>query len=335
MSEQGASNAADPVDTAIGWHLRLSSATRDEWAAFVTWLEASPDHAAAYDRVTLDDALVAPMLDEAVAPARIAANDTANDTNAHDAAFAADRRPWFGRRLALWGGPAIAAVLTAAILLPGGANPSVEVRTAPGIRKLVAFADGSRITVNGDSRLRLERGNMRFAALEAGEATFEIRHDAARPFIVKSGALTLHDLGTTFNVVRDGHRLGLEVSEGAVLFEPERQALTVRPGIALDVDEAARRVEFSRVAPADVGAWRYGRLAFGADRLSDVAAAVGRATGLKVTVAPELADIPFTGSLTLDRDRPATIERLARLTGNRARRTGTEWKIVPVGHASD
>lgn len=315
----------DAVDAAIGWHLRLPSATREEWQDFIAWLEADPAHAAAYDRLTLDDELLAPSLLETPAPVPQAANDAGPPA-----------RRW---RPAVWVGPGIAAAGAVALVvgLPGSdATGGRTIETGPGQRKQVAFADGSRITLNGGTRLLLERGNPRFAALEAGEATFEIKHDATNPFIVKSGALTLHDLGTTFNVARLGRRLGVQVSEGAVLFEPQREALTIRPGVALSVDETGRKVVFSRVATSEVGGWRHGRLSFGAERLADVAAAISRATGTAVTVAPALADTPFTGSLRVHAARPAaTIERIAALSGNRAVRDGDAWMIVPIDHASD
>ena len=101
-------------------------------------------------------------------------------------------------------------------------------------------------------------------------------------------------------------------------------------------DEAGRKVVFSRVATSEVGGWRHGRLSFGAERLADVAAAISRATGTAVTVAPALADTPFTGSLRVHAARPAaTIERIAALSGNRAVRDGDAWMIVPIDHASD
>lgn len=329
MTDGTAEAGHDAIDAAIGWHLRLPSATREEWQAFVEWLEADADHAAAYNRLTLDDALLAPSLEVPLSRPAFPPGTAVNDTAPPPV------RGWRSRRwTAAAAGGAVAAALAAAVVLPAGGSGETVVETAPGARKLIAFADGSRIAVNGGSRVRLEPGNTRFAALDAGEATFDIRHDATRPFIVQSGALTLHDLGTSFNVVRTGQRLGLQVSEGAVLFEPDARALTVRPGVALDVDETTGRVEFSRVAPADVGSWRQGRLTFGADPLSDVATALGRATGLKVTVAAGLADVPFTGSVTLDRDRGATVQRLARLTGHRAQRNGDDWVIVPEGHAT-
>lgn len=333
MTDEPTSDGTDPVDAAIAWHLRLPSATRDEWQEFVAWLEASPDHAAAYDRVALDDALIAPSLE--VAGPDAARPVAAPPAAANDAVPGRFGTRWSARRVAGWAVPALAAVLAVAVVLPRGGASGYEVRTAPGARKLVTFADGSRIALNGASRLRLMPGNPRFAALEQGEATFEIRHDAARPFVVRSGALTLHDLGTVFNVVRDGRRLALKVSAGAVLFEPAGRALTVRPGQGLNVDEARRQVAYARVEPADVGAWRQGRLVFGGERLADAAGALARATGLTIAVAPELADTPFTGSLRLGDDGAAAVERLARLSGHRAVRDGDGWTILSSGHAPD
>ncbi len=48
----------DIVDHAILWHLRLRDASEAEWRDLVRWLESSPEHAAAYDRIVTDDVLV-------------------------------------------------------------------------------------------------------------------------------------------------------------------------------------------------------------------------------------------------------------------------------------
>lgn len=305
------------MDQAIAWHLRLPTATRDDWLAFTAWLEASPDHAEAYDRLALDDAMLTPVLDEApTAPAPVAAND----------------RDEPERLLSRWrygaiGGAAAAAVTLAIITTVNGGDGDARysIATAPGERRQIAFGDGTRILVNGASKVTLDRSNPRFAALDHGEATFLIRHDAARPFTLESGGLTLRDLGTAFNVARDGKRLGVQVSEGVVLFEPDREGLTLRPGVALAVDERDRRIELSRVAVEDVGGWRAGRLTFGDTPLPSVAAALGRATGAKVTVAPALAEARFTGTMTVAHGADAMVPRLAKLTGATWRRNGEEW----------
>ncbi len=309
-------NAGDVVDQAIAWHLRLPVAGRDEWLAFVAWLEASPEHAAAYDRVSLDDAILTPALEEPVVSTPLAANDTSPMTG----------NLW---RLVAAGG-AMAAVLTLAVTLAtrdGSVGQRYTIATGSGERRAVAFADGTRILLNSDSRLTLDHADQRFAALEAGEAKFEIRHDEAHPFVLRSGKLILRDLGTAFNVARDDRHLSVQVAEGAVMFEPDREGLTLRPGVALSVDEASRRIELSRVAVEDVGGWQVGRLTFGEAPLATVAAALGRATGARISTTPDVAALPFTGTITVDRDPATAVPRLARLTGIKWYRNGKEWTL--------
>ncbi|WP_204309887.1 FecR family protein, partial [Klebsiella michiganensis] len=71
-------------------------------------------------------------------------------------------------------------------------------RTAAGERREVALTDGSKMILNGDTRVAMI--DARHAELIEGEALFEVRHDAAHPFIVKTGDVTLEDAGTVFNV---------------------------------------------------------------------------------------------------------------------------------------
>src|SRR6478735_4644976 len=56
------------MDEAIAWHLGLEQAGADEWHRFVAWLEASPAHQAAYDRLVLDDAALSAAIVEPVVP---------------------------------------------------------------------------------------------------------------------------------------------------------------------------------------------------------------------------------------------------------------------------
>lgn len=315
----------DVVDQAIGWHLRLPTASRAEWLAFTDWLEAAAEHAAAYDQITLDDATLWPGIEEASPPRRLqAANDEALSPGV-------GRGFWRGPGRFAAAGGAVAAALTLTVLNPFGGGTGDQryvIETAGQGRKQIAFADGSRILMNGGSRMTLDRTNPRFAALDSGEATFVINHDAAHPFELKSGALTLRDLGTVFNVTRDGERLGVQVAEGAVEFEPDGEALTLRPGVTLSVNERSRKIEFARVAPEDVGGWRKGRLSFSATPLASVAAAIGRAGGGDVTVAPALADVPFTGTMGTGGGTAGMVPRLARLTGTAWQRSGDRWILV-------
>ncbi len=55
--------------------------------------------------------------------------------------------------------------------------------------------------------------------LDAGEAYFEVVHDAQRPFVVYAGNRRITDLGTKFSVFRNGDDVRVVVREGRVQVE--------------------------------------------------------------------------------------------------------------------
>ena len=100
-------------------------------------------------------------------------------------------------------------------------NPGSYFRTPVGGLESVPLADGSRVTLNTDSAIRVtvtphERG----VELERGEAFFEVAHDPNRPFVVSAGRQRVVAVGTQFSVRRDGEDVEVIVSEGTVRLEP-------------------------------------------------------------------------------------------------------------------
>lgn len=79
--------------------------------------------------------------------------------------------------------------------------------------------DGTRITLNENSSVTIPvvfAANERMIEL-AGEAFFEVKHDVARPFIVKAGNDRIEDLGTRFNVnARNAKAVKVTLVEGLV-----------------------------------------------------------------------------------------------------------------------
>jgi transmembrane sensor len=77
-----------------------------------------------------------------------------------------------------------------------------EKRTAMGEKTIVTLLDGTKITLDADSRLKYPAhfgDGSREVYLE-GEAYFEVIHDPKKPFIVHTGDVSTTDLGTKFNV---------------------------------------------------------------------------------------------------------------------------------------
>lgn len=298
-------------EAAIDWSLRLrdAAATGDDWAAFTAWLEADPAHAAAYDFVALVDADAADLAGR-VQPLR------------------RPRPIWAGRRAGLAAAAAIAAavaVVTPALISRSGA-PEQVVSTGPGERRVVDLADGTRISLNGSTRVEL---GVRTAVLTAGEALFDVRHDPQRPFEVIAGETRLRDLGTVFNVKRLPGATEVAVAAGAVVADPDGAAVRLRPGDRLRDADGPGNLELSRLSPTTVGGWREGRLSFHDASLSEVAADLTRGTGVRIAADPRIAARVFTGTIVVDADTATLRRRLAPLLGVGVTGDGRNWTLVP------
>lgn len=309
------------VDQAISWHLRLAGASEDDWIRFTAWLEADAEHGAAYDRIVTDDIFAAPAL------------DLAQEGRASVVRIVEDRTRW--KRRSVWmlaAGGAVAASIGAIVVTPSlsPATDSRSIVTAPGEHREITLADGTRVQLNGGTELVLVSSNSRSARLVRGQATFHVRHDPRAPFELVSGDVVLRDIGTVFDVTQEGGHLGVQVAEGAVMFRPDREAVTVQEGMSLASSDRDDRLVLRRIAPETVGGWRNNRLTFRETPMRAVAAAVSRTSGTRLSVADELAETPFTGTIRLGADKAKDVAHLAALTGTSARLDAGRWVLMPV-----
>ena len=302
-------------EEAIGWVIRLKDGSGEDWEAFTAWLEADPAHLAAYEAAELADHEAGALAPEPARPAWTPAIQPA-------AAPRPPRRMFLGLAVA-----ASVALFGTWFAVSSGSAYSIE--TAPGETRTIALEDGSRIEVNGGSRLSLDKDRPRYASLERGEALFHVVHDEAHPFEVEAGGSTLRDLGTVFNVVRSESLVQVAVSEGAVLFEPDGEKQTLKPGMALS-KAAGRPAQVARVETDAVGAWREGRLVYSAAAVSQVAADLSRNLGVTVAAADGAAARPFSGVIMLDGSDAEVLGRAAALLGLRLERSGDGW-ILKTG----
>ena len=319
--------SADPTgegrrraDEALEWVRRIHDPTFGDWEAHAAWLVSDPRNPDAFDAASLAIADATAML--APPPAFVASPDPIND-NLPDPAVARRRWPRWGTGL----GMAAAAGLVAIVTVPtiqGGAQTYV-VQTGAGERRMVAL-DGTRIALNGDSRLRLDRADPRVATLERGEAFFAVRHDAAHPFAVRAGGATFQDVGTAFDLVQHGDATQIAVREGAVLYDPGGAAVRLNGGQSLRIADRAATVQ--AVNTAAVGGWRTGRLLYDDALLTDVAGDVARSIGEPVAVDPALMQRRFSGVVMIDSDRPRMFRRMASVMGVAIRRAPRGWQMV-------
>jgi transmembrane sensor len=308
------------VDRAIDWHLRQGDMGEADWRAFVAWLEEDPAHAQAFDTVALDMAMLSERADLFPAQPMVVAPVVVRPPT---------------RRLWAWvgGGAAVAAAASVTLMVApigsGSASAAYAVETKPGQRQDIALSDGTRIELNGASRLVLDRNNPRVATLQAGEATFHVRHDPRDPFTVRSGTMTVQDLGTVFNVERDGARFDVQVAEGSVLFQPRQQAVTLRSGAAVSAREDLGSVTVMKIDAAKVGSWRNGVVAFGGEPFGRVITSVRRIDGVILSIEPSLSQQPFTGMVRFTGEAARDVPHIAALVGAEWQHDGERWTISP------
>ena len=148
--------------------------------------------------------------------------------------------------------------------------------TGLGGHQTVRLADGSRIELNTDTLLRVaDGGQSRTVWLDRGEAFFQVKHDAAHPFVVVAGDRRVTDLGTEFVIRRDTDRLRIAVVDGRIRLEA--QDSTQPPALLRKGDVVITSGRQTLVASRSTSeltndlAWRRGVLIF---RHTPLAAAV-------------------------------------------------------------
>ncbi|HEY9091600.1 FecR family protein [Parasphingorhabdus sp.] len=317
-------------EQAIAWAIRVREPDFADWDGFTQWLEADALHNIAYEEALLAEDQYADLV-EALDEPSDKSGQPGQDSISHLRQPANDDHAapvTITRRRVMSG--AIAAALVAAV----GAGiwtqmpQPYDVMTGPGQRKTLTLSDGSRIQMNGDTKIELDRKKIRYAHLDRGEALFTVVHDDDDPFIVDSGNIRLVDAGTEFNVVKSEDILDVAVSDGVVIYNPERENISLPAGKRLYRDGARNRVTVSDISIAQVGAWRTGQLGFTGEPLKQIAQVLSRNLGVNITVSEAIAARPFSGIIQLkDRD-PQNIEPIAALLGVQAQKQAEGWILI-------
>jgi len=313
MTHDDAISDEEIAAQAAAWVVRLRADDVDvaEWDAAALWLNADPAHRRAFDEAeglwSATDQLA-----------------TVRQTPVVDLALHRERRRGFGRRW-LVAAPAMAAAVAAAFLLAPllQSTPTVVYRTGPGETRTVSLDDGSTLQINGGSTLsvKMERAR-RLVHMDQAEAVFDVAHDTARPFLIDVGESQVRVVGTAFNIRRSAGETEVSVLRGVVevsdLDAPSRK-LRLTVGQAVRRADADDRMAVESVDVRTAATWTEGRRAYDNRPLSEIAADLSRAFSTPVTVAPEVANLRFSGVLLLD-DEAAVIDRLERFLPIKATR---------------
>ena len=292
-------------EAALDWLVRTNDPEFDRWDEFTAWLEESPGNADAYHALADGEAEMLPLVEAAPSPQP------------------ADHRPE-RRRFALAAGVAFLAAAGAAIVAPR--MMPVEHSTAPGEIRVVSLGGQDQLVMNGGTRLELAGWDRRNIRLEQGQLLLKLHDPDGDRIEVISGDLELVDVGTVFEVSREGGETRVVVSEGAVVADPDGARLKLAAGQRLDTEDGATVLQAMPADVSSVGSFERGQLVYLDEPLDHVIADVRRSTGIDFSASEAISTRRFTGTLSVaevKRD-PRSLEALL---GVSMERSGQGWRL--------
>jgi transmembrane sensor len=300
---------------ALEWFVRLRKPhDAADRTAFRAWHDADRRNAAAFAGAEdlwrrTDDAAARLALDEAPALAGL---------------LAAMERPkprvaW-RRPLALAAAAACLLIATAAVWLERPhlvQDLMADQATGRGEIRTVSLPDGSSALMDADSAITVDyaRGERRLTLLR-GAAFFSVVSNG-QPFVVAAKGGETRVVGTQFEVRLSGERVIVTVAKGRVdVAPPTGGRQTLMPGQRLPYG-AGGAGAVSSVDPADLLAWREGRLIFRRTRLDEAVEVLNRyRAGRIVLLDDALAARTVSGSFPAS-DTDGALDALRQVVGFR------------------
>jgi ferric-dicitrate binding protein FerR (iron transport regulator) len=127
--------------------------------------------------------------------------------------------------------------------------------------RFIKLPDGSSVILNKGSFLNFPKSFDALASREVhltGEAFFDIKHDASKPFIVHTGKLKTTVLGTAFNVKAypDQNDITVTVTRGKVSVANEAKVIgIITPEQQITFHKASKQADQQNVRSKNVVAW--------------------------------------------------------------------------------
>ena len=161
----------------------------------------------------------------------------------------------------------------------------------------ISLPDSSAVWLNSASEISFSKhfneGKQRIVKL-TGEAYFDVKHDKARPFIVKSGKLTTTVYGTSFNIraYTNESLTSVAVNSGKVGVtgldeQQEERTFMLLANDKLNYSKNRRGFVKSVILNNDVDSWINGDLIFEQTPLTEVFETLSRKYNVRIDARPE------------------------------------------------
>jgi len=218
------------TDEASDWFVRLQDPAdgEEDRAEFAEWLAASPNNVREYLQVAalwedLEDLGPDPQIDELVRAAQASHDENVvplfDSPTGKPASAEGESTPTERWRRRIRRTASVAAVIVIALAVSWmwrGAGPT-DYRTAVGEQNSFVLSDGSVVTLNTQSEIRVRfTSKHRDITLVGGEALFDVARDIDRLFRVSADGADIRAVGTRFNVRNRERGTTITVLEGIV-----------------------------------------------------------------------------------------------------------------------
>ena len=177
------------------------------------------------------------------------------------------------------------------------AEELVVASAAHGQVREMLLPDGTKVWLNQSSVLKYPRafeGKERHVYLD-GEAYFEVARNHEKPFMVKSPAMDVRVLGTSFNIKcrPDNSFAETTLIEGEVEVKDksDKGRITLLPGQKAVLNRVTGRMQVKQVDPKMEIVWHNDLIPFEKSSIFQIAAALERFYGVKIILSPDVDSI--------------------------------------------
>ncbi len=302
------------LEAAATWYVQLNDGTvnQAQTQAWQAWVEADPQHAAAWARVEMLQQQWAKMPRQAALASLGAAQTQRRDV-----------LKILGMLVAVGGCSWLAAeqVPYRSML--------AQQRTSPRERRSVRLDDGSQLEMNADTALDIHfDAKQRLIQLYRGEVLIQTAKDPAqRPFIVHTTDGGVRALGTRFSVRQLADQTQVGVLQHAVEISPRNddQPLRLEAGQQVTFDRNA--VDTPRPLPTGSTAWVHGMLSVDDWRLGDFIEALARYRPGVLRCAAAVQNLSISGAFRVD-DTDTVLENLSKTLPVKVRYLTRYWVSI-------
>ncbi|MDR1681100.1 MAG: FecR domain-containing protein [Prevotellaceae bacterium] len=183
-----------------------------------------------------------------------------------------------------------------------------------GRRSSIILADNTHVWLNSGTTLIFPASfEQRREIYVDGEIYIEVEKDPARPFVVKSSALTIEVLGTAFNVSAYSSDIeqAVVLVEGSVAVAAGRQKMRLLPNQRFSTGGAGGN-QVDNVDVTDYTCWRHGWIQTNTTSLEELATRLSRYYDREIVCDARVAHLKCFGKLVLFDDPDKVLHTISK-----------------------